>query len=125
MPRCVTWGPTIGFDGWDGITKIELSFTDIGHITITRDRRYPSYIFIQLGNQEIPFSLYESDYLDDAYMEFEDGMLTRQPLVDVMEVFANMTDDDLTNLVAQLFDIEVKLRDKPYTVHPKPYRIVA
>ena len=126
--REITWHITAHYDG---IFRIEQPFTEIGHITIEHgdeDGNYLGYIFIQLGNyrngrgSEIPFALYDNDDVPVNFLEFEDGAIYRNPNTeDFMEVFHNMTENELTELVAKLFGIDIQVKHYPW--HKKSYRI--
>lgn len=109
----------------DAPVRITQTFTGIGNITIQPSRDNKCILF-QLDDEMIPYSVRESNELYGTYMVFKGNVIIRQPRTDVMYVLSWMNDDDLTNLVAQLFGIPVPLRrGHAYTVHPDWYRIVA
>jgi len=112
------------YDLREAPVKIRQTFTGIGDITIEPSKDN-DLILIQLGDKVIPYKVRESGELHDTKMEFKGNTITRNPMVDVMYVLGWMADDDLTNLVAQLFGIEVPIKGLSYTLRPDLYRIVA
>ena len=122
--RVITWHIAAHCDG---IMRIEQPFTEIGHITIQHgdeDGNYLDYIFVALNDHEKPFALYDSDNVPVNFLEFKDGAIYRNPNTeDFMEVFHSMTENELTELVAKLFGIDIQVRHYPW--HKNSYRIVA